>query len=123
MTDSSVGQFYSGVDAVLSQNFIQHGKNLLQSNPPALQQTGNQLDVTDRCIVNFRSEIIIVGFSTAWVRQTILLTTGIIQLLFLYLAFFALVIFSASAGGFLAPVSFPAAERTAKINTLHSGDG
>ena len=31
--------------------------------------------------------------------------------------FFALVIFSASAGGFLAPVSVPAAERTAKINT------
>jgi len=102
---------------VLSQNFIQHGKNLHQTDPTTLYQTGNQLDVTNRCIVNFRSTIIIVGLSSAWLRQTILLTTGVIQLLFLYLAFFALVIFSASAGGFLAPVCLPAAERTAKINT------
>ena len=38
-----------------------------------------------------------------------------IQILFLLLAFRALIIFDASAYGVLAPVSLPAAERTAKI--------
>ena len=36
-------------------------------------------------------------------------------MLFLFLAFRGLIIFNASAFGLLAPVSLPAAERTAKI--------
>ena len=40
-------------------------------------------------------------------------------MLFLYLAFFGLIIFSASAWGFLAPVSFPATERAAKITAAY----
>ena len=59
MTDSSVRQFYSAVHAVLSQNFIQHGKNLHQAHQTALYQTGNQLDVTNRCTVNLISEIVL----------------------------------------------------------------
>lgn len=68
MTERSVWQFHGRVDAVLSQNFIQHGKNLRQTNPSALYQAGNQLDVTNRCTVNFRSEIIIVFLISAWFR-------------------------------------------------------
>jgi hypothetical protein len=66
MTDSSVGQFHGRVDAVLSQNFIQQGKNIRQTNPTALYQTGNQLDVTDRCIVNFTDAIIVALCITTW---------------------------------------------------------
>ncbi len=48
MTEPSVSQFHGRVDAVLSQNFIQHGENLRHANPTALYQTGDQLDVTNR---------------------------------------------------------------------------
>lgn len=61
MTQRTVRQFHARVDAVLSQlpeNLIQHGKNLRQTEPTALYQTGNQLDVTNRCIVNFTHAII-----------------------------------------------------------------
>lgn len=65
MTDSSVGQFYSSVHAVLSQNFIHHGKNLSQAHQTALYQTGNQLDVTNRCTVNLTSNIVLAFFIKA----------------------------------------------------------
>ena len=68
MTEPSVEQFYGRVDAVLSQNFIQHDRNLRQTNPTSLYQTGNQLDVTNRCTVNFTSAIIMVVFTSAWFR-------------------------------------------------------
>lgn len=59
MTESSVRQFSPRVDAVLSQNFIQHGGNLRQPDKTAFYETGNHLYVTDNFIVNFRSAIII----------------------------------------------------------------
>jgi hypothetical protein len=68
MTETSVRQFHGRVDAVLSQNFIQHGGNLRQPNQTALYQTGNQLDVTNRCIVNFTPVIIFAFLITARFR-------------------------------------------------------
>ena len=62
MTQCIIKQFAAYYDAVLSQNFIQHGANLRQPNKTALYETGNHLDVTNRCIVNFRSAIIIAIF-------------------------------------------------------------
>lgn len=64
MTQPSVRQFAGSVDAVLSQNFIQHDFNLRQPNETALYQTGNHLDVTNRCTVNFKSAFIIAFFIT-----------------------------------------------------------
>ena len=52
MAEPSVWQFHDRVDAVLSQNFIQHGENLRQPNQTFLYETGNQLDVTNRFPVN-----------------------------------------------------------------------
>jgi hypothetical protein len=68
MTESSVSQFHGRVDAVLSQNFIQYGKNIHQTDPTALYEAGNQLDVTNRCTVNFISAVIMVAFTSAWFR-------------------------------------------------------
>ena len=65
MTYCSVRQFDGKVDAVLSQNFIQHGKNLRQTDPTALYQTGDQLNVTNRCTVYFTSAIIVAFFIKA----------------------------------------------------------
>lgn len=62
MIESSVRKFAGYVDAVLSQNFIQQGCNLRQSNKTSLYETGDQLDVANRCTVNFRSAIIIASF-------------------------------------------------------------
>jgi len=68
MTEPSIRQFHGRVDAVLSQNFIQHGGNLRQTNQPTLYQTGNQLDVRNRCTAEFISAIIIAIFIPAWFR-------------------------------------------------------
>jgi hypothetical protein len=46
-----------------------------------------------------------------------LLTAAGVQILFLYLALSAPIIFAASGNGILATVSIPAAERAAKITT------
>ena len=62
MAYCSVRQFDGKVDAVLSQNFIQHVKNLRQTNPTALYQTGDQLDVTNRCNVHITATIIVAFF-------------------------------------------------------------
>ena len=62
MIESSVRKFTLYVDAVLSQNFIQQGVNLRQSNKTPLYESGDQLDVANRCTVNFRSAIIIAIF-------------------------------------------------------------
>ena len=62
MTQYSVGQFFFYVDAVLSQNFIQHGGNLGQPNTTAFYESGNHPDVTNGCIINFKSAIIIAIF-------------------------------------------------------------
>ena len=62
MTGPSVSQFCAYVDAVLSHYFIQHGCNLCQPNKTALYETGNHLDVTNRCTVEFKSAIIIAIF-------------------------------------------------------------
>ncbi len=59
MTQRSVRQFAIYVDAVLSQNFIQHGENLRQPNKTALYERGNHPNVTNGCVVNFRPAIII----------------------------------------------------------------
>jgi hypothetical protein len=48
-------------------------------------------------------------------RQTILLASASVQILFLYLAFVAPIIFSASSCGVFTPMSLPTAERAAKI--------
>jgi hypothetical protein len=68
MTKSTVRQFHCRVDAVLSQNFAQHGINLHKTNPTALYQTGNQPDVTHRCIVNLILAIIVFSFITTLFR-------------------------------------------------------
>jgi hypothetical protein len=117
MTEPSVEQFHSRVDAVLSQNLIQQGKNLRQTDPTALYQTGNQLDVTNRCTVNRTSAIVVAFFISDWFRQTVLMASASVQILLLYLAFFAPIIFTASLYGVFAPMSLPAAERTAKVST------
>ncbi len=65
MTDRKIWQFAEYVDAVLSHNFIQHGCNLCQPNKAPLYETGNHLDVTNSCIVTFRSAIIIAIFKPA----------------------------------------------------------
>jgi hypothetical protein len=65
ITECIVKQFTADYDAVLSQHLIQHGENLRQSNKTALYQTGNHLDVTNRCTVNLKSAIIIAFFITA----------------------------------------------------------
>jgi len=62
MTKPSVRKFAIYVDAVLSQNFIQHGGNLRQPNKTALYESGNHPDVTNGCIVNFRPAVIIAIF-------------------------------------------------------------
>lgn len=117
MTLRSVEQFHGRVDAVLSQNFIQQGKNLRQTDPTALYQTGNQPDVTNCCSVNFTFVITGAFFILDWLRQTVLMASASVQILFLYLAFRGLIIFGASAYGVFAPMSLPAAERTAKVST------
>ena len=101
---------------MLSQNLIQHGKNLRYTDPTALYQAGNQLDVANRCTVK-RISFIVAFFFKARFRQTIWLTARGIQMLFLFLAFRGLIIFDAAAYGILLPVGIPAAKRTAKINT------
>ncbi len=55
MTERKICQFAEHVDAVLSQNFMQHGCDLRQPNITAFYETCNHLDVTNCCIVNFRS--------------------------------------------------------------------
>jgi hypothetical protein len=72
--------------------------------------------VTHRCTVKRTSTLIVAFPFIAWVRQTVLSTARGIQMLFLLLAFRALIIFDASAYGILAAVSIPAAERTTNIN-------
>ena len=62
MTQCIIKQFVTDYDAVLSQNVIQHGSNLCQSNKTALYETGYHLDVINRCRVEFRSTIIIAIF-------------------------------------------------------------
>ena len=59
MTQGNVWQFLGTVDAVLSQNLSQHGGNLRQTDPAALYQAGNQLDVTNRCTVNSTAAVIV----------------------------------------------------------------
>jgi hypothetical protein len=73
--------------------------------------------VTNRCIVNFTSVITVAFFISDWFPQTVLMASAGVQILFLYLALFAPIIFAASGNGILATVSIPAAERTAKITT------
>ena len=110
-TRHTVGQFYGTVDAVLSQNSIQHGKNLRHIDPTALYQTGNKPDMFHCRVVNATSAIFIqVRF-----RQSVLLAAAGIQMLLLYLAFRAPIIFDAPVYGILAPVSRSATKRTAKI--------
>ena len=62
MTQCIIKQFVTDYDAVLSQNVIQHGSDLCQPNKTALYETGNHLDVTNRCTVEFKSAIIIAIF-------------------------------------------------------------
>jgi len=62
MTEFIIKQFTAYYDAVLSQNVIQHGSNLCQPYKTALYETGNHLDVINRCSVEFRSAIIIAIF-------------------------------------------------------------
>ena len=100
---------------MLSQYFVQHGKNLRQADPSALYKTGSQSDVVYHRIVNFTHAVIVSTFIESRFRYTVLFATGGIQILLLYLALLAPVIFGTSADGFLAPMSLPAAERTAKI--------
>lgn len=52
MMQPTVRQFHNRVDAVLSQYLIEHGKNFPYIDPTAFYQTGNQLNVTHRCIFN-----------------------------------------------------------------------
>lgn len=107
----TVGQFYATVDAVLSQYPFQHAVNLRQAYPTALHQTGNKPDMFHRLGVNGAYAIFIeIRF-----RQSVLPAAFGIQMLLLYLAFRALIIFDATADGILAPVGLPAAERAAKI--------
>ena len=90
MTQPSVSQFHGSVDAVLSQNFVQHGKNLFPTDPTTLYQTGNQLDVTN----DFCVKIVVAFVITA---RILFGSTAIgVQMLFLFLALFGPVIFGAS---------------------------
>ena len=97
---------------MLSQYLIQHGKDFFHIDPTALYQTGNQLNVTHCCIVNISFFI-----GTRFRKSVLLVVSGGIQTLFLFLALWALIIFSASTVGALAPVGISAAERAAKITT------
>jgi len=100
---------------VLSQYPFQHRINLRQTYPTALYQTANQLDVTNRCTVNYRSAIVVAFFILA--RFQFCLTAAGVQILFLFLTLFGPIIFGASFDGIFPPVRLPAAERTAKIIT------
>lgn len=62
MTQCIIKQLAAYYDAVLSHYFIQHGCNLCQPNKTALYETGNHLDVTNRCTVEFKFAIIIAIF-------------------------------------------------------------
>ena len=96
---------------MLSQYPFQHAINLRHVDPTALQQAGNKTDMRHCRVVNGTYAIFIEIRS----QQSVLPAAAGIQKLLLYLAFRALIIFGASADGIPAPVSLPAAERTAKI--------
>jgi len=60
MMNRSVGHLAGRVDAVLSQNFIQHGGNLGQRDIAAFDETGHQLNVMNRLGGNARSAVIFI---------------------------------------------------------------
>ena len=97
---------------MLSQYPFQHGINLRQTYPTALHQTGNKPDMF-HCLVVNGAYAIFLGIRF---RQSVLAAAAGIQILLLYLAFRAPIIFDASANGIFAPVRLPATERAAKID-------
>lgn len=97
---------------MLSQYALQHGNNLRQAYPTALDQTGNKPDMFHGRLVNAAYAILL----DIRLRQAVVPVADGIQMLLFYLAFRTLIIFDASAHGVLTPVGIPAAERAAKID-------
>ncbi len=115
MTGPSVSQFCVYVDAVLSQNFIYQSDDFLQANSSSLDQARYHLNVKHSCLINF--SFTNLGGLFIRIRFSYAPIAPVVQILFLYLAFFAAIIFSASVYGVFATVSLPTTERTAKIIT------
>jgi len=109
----TIKRFFSRVDAVLSQNFIQHAINFIQVYIATFNQARNHLNMTHNATIHFTS--IICCFLLFCFRRQTLFTAIVVQGLFLFLALSVAVILRASLYGFFPAVSFSAAKGAAKI--------
>jgi hypothetical protein len=115
LTGPSVSQFCVYVDAVLSQNLIYQSDDLLEANSSPLDQARYHPNVKHSCLINFN--FISLGGLFIRIRFSHASTAPFVQILFLYLALFAAIIFLASLDFIFAAVSLPTTERTPKIAT------
>ena len=115
MTGPSVGQFCVYVDAVLSQNFIYQSDDFLEANSSPFDQARYHLNVKDNCLINF-SFTTFSGLSSRPQFSDASTAPGV-QILFLYLALFAAIIFNASLDCIFPAVNVPTTKRTPKIAT------
>ncbi len=107
--------YYTNVDAVLSQNLIYQSDDLLEANSSPLDQARYHLNVKHCCLINFN--FISLGGLFIRIRFSHASIAPVVQILFLYLAFFTAIIFNASLDFIFAAVSLPTTERTPKIDT------
>jgi hypothetical protein len=115
MIGASVIIFFPFVDAVLSQNLIYQPHDFLQTNSSPFDQARYHLNVKQRCLINF-SFTSLGGLFIRIRFRPVAIAPGV-QILFLYLALFAAIIFNASLDGIFAAVNLPTTKRTPKIAT------
>ncbi|MEA1883284.1 MAG: hypothetical protein U9N62_02025 [Thermotogota bacterium] len=116
MIGSRIRKIFSLVDAELSQNFIDHPDDFLQSNSSTFDQACYHLDVKDSCFIN--SGFTNIGGLFIWTRFRQAAIAPGVQILFLYLARFAAIIFNASLYGTYFPMGLPTTKGTTEVLTV-----